>query len=553
MHQSARFQVRRVPGRYPAQMNPALELERIEGPMLATGRWRIAHPFRIGRAEGNEIELSEPSISRRHVSIESDSEGWVLRDCGSLLGSRLNELPIAAGTAVALRAGDVIGIGPWRFRVNAVVASAAEEDNPESPAHISLVRAAGSLAEQRLELLLRYAGEVAAAPDAQILAEIVAEHALLGSGYSRAAVIWRDGEHYRVRCRRPAPLAGTAPWKFNASLLKSASNGEIARLDSEVPSGGGAVPAAGKLRRALCAPLMLDGYAQAFLYLDADRPAMRRNADAPSFCHALARLGALALANLHRLDSERERASLSADLERARDVQNRLLPAPVGRFGALDYALRLHPGRVVAGDIVDVFALAEGRIAAVLGDVSGAGFGAGLVMASVQSFLRAGFAHDDDPARVIRQLNAHLCSQSSAGRFVTLWLGVFEADGSRCRFVDAGHGHAVRMRAGVVDSLEIAGGIPLGIDAEAPFEAEQLQLDGGDVLLLYSDGVVEQRSRDGDAFGHSGLFAALAAAASPEQAVDASWTALRAHAQGAAPDDDATLLALARAPAPAHA
>ncbi|MEO8012484.1 MAG: FHA domain-containing protein, partial [Dokdonella sp.] len=303
-------------------MNFPLELERIEGPSLGAGRWRIAHPFRIGRAEGNELELSEPSISRRHVSIESDAQGWLLRDCGSLLGSRLNELPIAAGSAVALRAGDVIGIGPWRFRVNAVVASTAEVESVDSLAQISLVRAVGSLAEQRLELLLRYAGELSAAPDAQVLAEIVAEHALLGSGYSRAAVIWRDGEQYRVRCRRPVPMPGALPWRFNASLLHSARNGEIARLDI-----GASADGTSKLRRALCAPLMLDGYAQAFLYLDADRPAARRNADAPSFCHALARLGALALANLHRLDSERERASLWADLERARDVQNRLLPA----------------------------------------------------------------------------------------------------------------------------------------------------------------------------------------------------------------------------------
>ncbi|MEO8012154.1 MAG: PP2C family protein-serine/threonine phosphatase, partial [Dokdonella sp.] len=219
-----------------------------------------------------------------------------------------------------------------------------------------------------------------------------------------------------------------------------------------------------------------------------------------------------------------------------------------GRFGALEYALRLHPGRVVAGDIVDVFALAHGRIAAVLGDVSGAGLGAGLVMASVQSFLRAGLAHDEDPARVIRQLNAHLCSQASGGRFVTLWLGVFDADGSRCRFVDAGHGHAVLVRAGVVNSLVIAGGIPLGIDVATQFEAEQLRLDYGDTLLLYSDGIVEQRSRDGSAFGHVGLYAALIPAVTPEQAVNASWDALRLHAQGAAPDDDATLLALARAP-----
>lgn len=523
------------------------ELERVDGPALAHQRWRIAHPFRIGRAEGNELELPEPSISRRHVSIEGDGDGWLLRDCGSLLGARLNELALDSGAAVALHAGDIVGIGPWRFRVNALVNDAADTDNMETPTHISVVRAVGNLAEQRLELLLRYAGEVAIATDEQALAEIVAEHALLGSGYAHAAVLWRDGDDIVVRCRRPAPAADARPWRFHRSLVRSAQSGEIARLDIDATALPERSVGSAPVRRALCAPLMIDGHAEAFLYLDAERPATRRNADAPSFCHALARLAALALANLHRLASERARAALSADLESAREVQRRLLPADSGRLGGVAYALRLHPGRVVAGDIVDVFPLDDGRIAAVLGDVSGAGLGAGLVMASVQSFLRAGFAHDDDPARVMRRLNVHLCTQSSGGRFVTLWLGVFDADAIHCRFVDAGHGHALRLHDGVVSALAMHGGIPLGIDAGAEFSTETLELSPGETLLLHSDGVIEQRGADGATFGRDGLVAAIAAARDPDTAIAAAWSALREHAAGAAPDDDTSLLALARA------
>ncbi len=523
-------------------MAARIELERLEGPALAHERWRVAHPFRIGRAEGNELELPEASISRRHVTIEVDPQGWILRDCGSLLGTLLNELPVEPGAAVALRSGDTLGVGPWRFRVNALPDAPDAAADALTPTRISVVRSLGNLAEQRLELLLRYAGEVATAGDEQALAEIIAEHALLGSGYARAAVLWPDGDDCIVRCRRPVPVAGSPPWRFHRSLVRSAEHGEIARFD--IDAGAPAVPG---VQRALCAPLMLDGKAVAFLYVDADRPATRRHADAPSFCHALARLGALALANLRRLAAERAGAALAADLDRAREVQHRLLPTPNGRLGALDYALHLHPGRVVAGDIVDVFELADQRIVAVLGDVSGAGLGAGLVMASVQSFLRGGFARDDDPAEVIGRLNRHLCAQSSGGRFVTLWLGVFAADGRRCRFVDAGHGHAVRVRAGASGDVPTRGAIPLGIDANAVFTAEDLDLDVGETLLLHSDGVTEQRRADGAAFGRDGLAAAIAGAREPVTVVAAAWTALRAHAGDAPPDDDTSLLALARA------
>jgi sigma-B regulation protein RsbU (phosphoserine phosphatase) len=528
-------------------MSVLLELERIEGPPLAGTRWRIANPFRIGRADGNELELPEPSISRRHASIEGDGQGWILRDCGSLLGTRLNELPLDAGASAALRPGDTLGVGPWRFRVNAISAGSAQAIATDTPTRISLIRVVGNLAEQRLELLLRYAGEVAAASDELALAEIMAEHALLGSGYARATVLWRNGGEIILRCQRPAEVSDSpVSWRYSRSLVKSAEGGEIARLEADSDDKSSGNPAAVAVRRALCAPLMLDDRAQAFLYLDSDRPGTRRNADAPSFCHALARLAALALANLQRIASEREHAALSADLERAREVQHRLLPAPTGRFGALSYALRLHPGRVVAGDVVDVFELGDGRIAAVLGDVSGAGLGAGLVMASVQSFLRAGFAHDSDPARVVTLLNAHLCAQASGGRFVTLWLGVFDPDGANCRFVDAGHGHALRIADGAVKALSMQGAIPLGIDAGTEFIAETLHLDAGETLLLYSDGVIEQRGADSQVFGHEGFTAAITDSRSPEAVVAAVWNALSDHAAGASPDDDATVLALGR-------
>ncbi len=526
-------------------MVPAIELECVEGPPLTRRRWRVANPFRIGRATGNELELVDPSISRRHAAVEVVEGGWVLRDCGSQLGTLVNELAVESGAASVIRAGDVIGVGPWRFRVQASDEASGFPDDTFAT-RISVVRGPGNLAEQRLELLLRYAGEVTAATDETMLAEILAEHALLGSGFSRARVLWQEADATIVRCERPAPRDDHASRPPNATLLASAGTGDVASLEAE-PVEERSATARSAQPQALCAPLMLDGRAVAFLYVDADRPAARRQADAPSFCHALARLAALALAGLRRRASERERIALAADLERARDVQHRLLPIPAGRIARLDYALRLHPGRVVAGDIVDVVELAGGCVAVVLGDVSGAGLGAGLVMASVQSFLRAALAHDADPARVVAQLNVHLCAQASGGRFVTLWLGVFDASGATCRFVDAGHGHAVRFGSRSVAVIATRGAIPLGIDTGAVFEDETLALEHGEILLLHSDGLVEQRAPDGQEWGRGALVAAGIGKASPQELVEAVWSALERHAAGAVIDDDASVLALARA------
>lgn len=520
----------------------SMELRQIEGPPLSVDSWRLSNPFRIGRAASNELVLPDPGVSRRHASIEHDEIGWVVRDCGARRGIRLNELPLQ-DSAAALQSGDILSVGPWRFRAAAIAGESLPVGKSGTNTQIRVVRALGNLAEQRLELLLRYAGEIAQAVDESSLAEIMAEHAVLGSGYARATVLWRIGDELRVRCQRPGTDSGK-PWAFDASLVRSAEAGEIAHLRPETVDASSRKREGRDPRYALCAPLMLDGAAQAFLYLESERAGTRRHADAPTFCHALARLAGLALANLQRLESEREHAAVKADLDRAREVQHRLLPALQGQLGAMHHALRLHPGRVVAGDIVDVFELADGRVVAALGDVSGAGLGAGLVMASVQSFLRGGFAYDADPARVIGLLNLHLCAQAEGGRFVTLWLGVFDVDGSHCRYVDAGHGHALRIGPGAARAVPSTGCIPLGIDAHASFIAETLELLPGEILLLYSDGIVEQRGGDGAAWGMQGLVESVRPARSPADAIDLAWQAMHRHAAGIAPEDDSTLLAL---------
>ncbi len=521
-------------------MPHAFELELVDGPALAQTRWHVSEDFRIGRADTCQLELAEPTVSRQHAVISADDSGWTLRDCRSHLGTLLNELPLAANTPAALHPGDVIAIGPWRFRIGAALPGIAAAEADAAP--VDVVGRLGSLAEQRLELLLRCAGEVGAAADEQALADALAEHALLGSGYTRAAVLWRQSGDLVLRSLRPVAGAHENAFRFSRPLIESAEGGEVVRIDAAIPGGD---PADRPLRRALCAPLLLDGRAVAFLYLDSQRAERRGHSDAPTFVHALASMAALALSNLRRLDAERARAILAADIERAREVQRRLLPDDRAPIGGLRHALHMHPGRSVAGDIADVIALPDGSVAALLGDVSGAGLGAGLVMASVQSFLRAELGHHSDPARAVARLNRHLCAQASGGRFVTLWLGLFDAEAGRCRFVDAGHKHALLLSAQrQAEPVRAIGGIPLGIDVDAGFHAEELPFAAGSVVLLYSDGVTEQRDPGGRAFGLDGLLAAVAHAHTPEAAVHAAVTALTTHAEHRPWDDDTTLLAL---------
>lgn len=503
---------------------PLLELNQLAGPSLPTRRWRLVDGLAIGRGPANGLVLPDPAVSREHALIRADGAHWSLIDRHSRLGTRLNGLALAPGAPADLHVGDVVGLGPWRFRVDVVEAARDAVCDAD---------ASGSLAEQRLELLLGCAAEIAAAGDEQALSDVLAEHALAGSGFARAAVLWREDDG-RLHARSLRTL-GSDPERFERELERIAAG-----LD-EAAAPGDAASAA----RMLAAPLAIDGHDVAWLYLDSSRPGRHRQADAPTFVQALTRLAALALANLRRVDAARRHAMLAADLERARDVQRRLLPDARPAAG-LRHALHLQPGRTVAGDIADVFELPGGKVAALLGDVAGAGLGAGLVMASVQSFMRAELSHHDDPARASARLNAHLCAQSGRGRFTTLWLGIFEPALRRCRFVDAGHGLALRLHpAREATPIVAHGNIPLGINADALFHAETLQLEPGEFVLLHSDGLVERRAPDGSAFGRERLVHALRGAATPAQAIARALCALDAHVVDAAADDDTTLLALA--------
>jgi len=489
-----------------------LELQWLDGPPLPRRRWALADGFTLGRASSNDLVLPDAGVSRFHACVRLDHRAWRIEDRGSRLGTQVNGIATPSSGAV-LHAGDQVAIGPWRFRI----ARGSPRDANSS---------GRLLAEQRLELLLRCAGELAAAADEQELADVLAENALAGSGHARAAVFRCDeagSQSISVR-----PISRTAGFSADDELLERA-----------------AIDGAAAGERTLCVALVLDGRAQALLYLEGRFAGRAEHEDGPTFAHALARLAAFALANLRRIDSARRHAMLAADLERAREVQQRLLPRPDAIAG-LRPALHLEPGRAVAGDIADVFVLHGGKVAALLGDVAGTGLGAGLLMASVQSFLRAELAHHDDPARAARCLNAHLCEQAARGRFVTLWLGVFDPATRTCRFVDAGHGLAWRLGARR-EPMPIAarGGIPLGVDVAAHYDAEHLELGERDCLLLHSDGLTERRAPDGRAFGVGGLAAAVRNAATPRQAIAQALDASERHAAGVAAEDDVTLLALA--------
>jgi len=273
------------------------------------------------------------------------------------------------------------------------------------------------------------------------------------------------------------------------------------------------------------------------------------------FLEALSVDAALAIENatLHRRSLEKERQD--REILVAQGIQRALLPAsdtlevaPFTLFGANELC------EDASGDYYDFFTLEDGRVLVAVGDVSGHGLGSALVMAEARALLRAFTRTLADLGQVVTFLNEFLVKDMTQGKFMTMFVGILDPATGRLEWCSAGHNPPFLHR--------VATGTSVGLDSTGPVlgvipgisyaRGEDVVLEPGDAMIVYTDGVTEAPAPgSGDLLGEERLQAVLAAhaAATPEAIVDAVRAAVHAWTGGAKNRDDVTLVALRRAPA----
>jgi len=212
-------------------------------------------------------------------------------------------------------------------------------------------------------------------------------------------------------------------------------------------------------------------------------------------------LGLLAHFAASAIDSERLRQeAASAELIRhelalAHEVQDRLLPKPLEGIAGLECVGFCRPARSIGGDYYDLLPRRDGAFALTLGDVSGKGIPAAVMMASIQTLLRNLLQRDEiDLAALIADLNHTLYVSSTDSRYSTLFCGVISADRTTMTFVNAGHVPPLLLRkGGWIDRLTEAT-LPVGMLPSWSFVQHSVKLEPGDTLLVVSDGIVEARN-----------------------------------------------------------
>ena len=245
-----------------------------------------------------------------------------------------------------------------------------------------------------------------------------------------------------------------------------------------------------------------------------------------------------------RLLVEQER--LRRELELCRQIQNEMLPHGPLRLGLTEVAGVSVPAREVGGDFFNYFVLPDGGLALLVGDVSGKGVGAALLMANIQATLRARLPLEGRLATLVDALDHDVAANTPPEVYVTLFVAILDQPRQVLRYVNAGHNpqHVLHVGGGI-ESLA-ATGMPVGLLPGHGYEERVLAVGPGDLLFLYTDGAVEVPNETGDMFGAERLQQLLLnhASVSVDELLAQVEQGLRDFRGAAEPFDDATMLAL---------
>jgi sigma-B regulation protein RsbU (phosphoserine phosphatase) len=200
------------------------------------------------------------------------------------------------------------------------------------------------------------------------------------------------------------------------------------------------------------------------------------------------------------------------ELKRALEIQRDLLPKELPQLPCIEFAGAWQPARTVGGDYFDVLRLDENRVGICVGDVSGKGLTASLLMANLQAAFRAYATPDSSPAMVCGKLNAFVCGNVAPGKFITFFYGILDGRKKTLTYENAGHCPGILVHAGGQAELLSGQGGVLGVQPEWTYQDFTIRLASGDRLLLYTDGVSEAANKEAEEFGYQRIGAAAASA-----------------------------------------
>jgi serine phosphatase RsbU (regulator of sigma subunit) len=303
------------------------------------------------------------------------------------------------------------------------------------------------------------------------------------------------------------------------------------------------------VRSVVCVPLLVKGALIGVITCYNKRGAESFSDEDTRLLAIIAGQSAQIIENARLYEEEKALGRMREELRLAAEIQQDLLPKAPPVIGGYDVCATSIAALMVGGDYFDFIAQSGGRTAICLGDVSGKGMPASLLMASLQATLRGQSAREIPVSEIVARSNAYLYHNTDPEKFATLFMGVLDPGSGELSYCNAGHERPIVVRAdGRVDRLT-EGGLALGVLEFFPYGERRATLDPGDFLVVYSDGIPEATDELGNFFGEERLLECLRknAALGAADLVGAVIDAVRRHEQGSARADDLTIVVVRRA------
>ena len=247
-----------------------------------------------------------------------------------------------------------------------------------------------------------------------------------------------------------------------------------------------------------------------------------------------------------------DRVVMKRDLQIAREIQTWLLPNEPPKVPGIEVAFQTRPANTVAGDYYDMFTRPKGtpdenHVLLAVADVAGKSIPAAMLMATFQASLRTLSVTPSSLEELVASINHYACTNSQGGlRFTTAFLADLDPETRTLTYINAGHNQPMLCRkSGALERLD-AGGLPIGISADAPYQSGSVVLAPGDWLVIFTDGVIEAMNTRGDEYGENRLLAAVATSSNgtPSEMMQRIMTDLDEFVGNTPQHDDVTCLLL---------
>jgi phosphoserine phosphatase RsbU/P len=489
-------------------------------------------PLSLGRSADNDLAYpQDPWLSRYHLSFEKREANWWLKDCASRNGTVLNSGSLKEPQR--LKSGDRIYAGHLTIEVRDVstathkpvisfVPQEEEKNQREATIVTSLDKVLGKASgEPRparepsmntsrvVSALIRAGRELVTHHPLEGLFSVILELSLSAVEARRGVILTLEEGELVVRASKGDGFSISTAVRDRVIREKCSLVISDAQLDDALRQQKSIVMH--RVRSMMAAPLQTADRVIGLIYVDNGaviRPFSQEDLD---LLTVMANVAAIRIEHARLAEIEQSEKMMELELAQASEIQRTLLPPEAPVYDGYDLSGLNLPCHTVGGDYYDFVPYEDGRLALVVGDVSGKGLPAALMMSSLQARVQMLRETKPDPGTAVRTLNRSLTERCPLGKFITFFYGLLDPATGVLEYSNAGHNYPLVLRtSGVVEQLK-GNGLVMGLFAAVEYEQRQTVLAPGELLALYSDGVTEASTDDGKEFGEDGLAKFLAA------------------------------------------